>query len=209
MDPRTIGNSNITYGSKQFHKSSLFLLRIVLAPKFLPKQIQNHSKTLPKRVPKTHRNSTPNFIDFASEMSPQMRPRTLKNRPPGALWGHMWPKGHKMEVRHPPRYPFPHFRHRFLILSNIIPDFLSTCKCRVNQPLRITKPIAYRLKRPWATGHLVKSTVDDHDYVRRPRATGHLVKTTTTTVDDHNHGHGPLKRLSTNECIDKTLSTNH
>jgi len=203
--PERLKAAILLRGNKHFHKSSLFLLLIVLAPKSRQKQFQNHSKTPPKSIPKTHRNSTSNFIDFGSEMTPHMRPEILKKSTPGALRGHMWPKlaqkggpgpsgDPKGRCRPPLGYNFPNFRHRFLMFFNIIHDFFSTCNCRLNRPRRITKPIAYRLKRPRATGLLVKSTVDDHDHGRRPRA--------TTTGDgppgenDHDHGRRPRPRAT-------------
>jgi len=68
-------------GSKQFHKSFLFLLRILLAPTSFPKQSRKHSNTNPKRVPETHRNSTQHFIDFASDMTPKWDLKVSTNRP--------------------------------------------------------------------------------------------------------------------------------
>ena len=90
--PKPLKTAILLKLKKHFHISSLFLLRIVLAPKSLPKHSRNHSKTHPKRIPKTHRESTPLFIDFASEMTPQMRSKNFKKSTPGALRGHMGPK---------------------------------------------------------------------------------------------------------------------
>ena len=111
-----------------------------------------------------------------------------------------------LDASHPPNTPRssnrPVIFKRCFMFLNIIYDFLSRCHCRLNRPSRMTKPIAYRPKSPRATGHLVKSTVDDHGL--RPQATttgdgapGRPWPTTTTTGD------GPLKRLSTNGIIKK------
>ena len=43
----------------------------------------NHSKTPPKNIPKTHRKSTPNSMDFGFKMDSQMTPEILQNRPGG------------------------------------------------------------------------------------------------------------------------------
>ena len=169
-------------------------MRIVLAPKSLPKQSRNHSKTHPKNIPKTHRNSPPLFIDFASEMTPEMKPKSFKKPTPGALWGHMPPKDAQNGGPAPLGNHFPQFRNQILMFFHIVNDFVSTCNCPLNRPSRITKPIAYRPKRPRATGHLLKSTVDDHDHGRRPQA--------TTTGDgapgenEHDHGRRPRPRAT-------------
>ena len=105
------------------------LLLILLAPKSRLKQFRNHSKTHPKSIPKTHRNSTPLFIDFASEMIPEMRPKSFKKLTPGALRGHMGPKDAQKGGLAPPGDHFPQFRNRNLMFFHIVTDFVSTCNC--------------------------------------------------------------------------------
>ena len=126
-------------------------------------------------------------------MTPEMRPKSFKKPTPGALWDQMGPKDAQNGGPAPPGDHFPQFWNRFFMFFHIVNDFVSTCNF-LNRPSRITKPIAYRPKSPRATGHLVKSTVDDHDHGRRPQA--------TTTGDgapgenDHDHGRRPRPRAT-------------
>ena len=160
---------------------------IVLAPKSHPKQPQNHSKTPPKSIPKTHRKSTPNFTDFGFKMTPQMTPEILQNRP-GGHCGAIWdPKRLKREVPpppgtpkwrsgHPPGHHFHHFWNLFWMFFNIIHDLLSTCNCRFNGCRRITKPMKImHLSTKTTTGDGPPGEID----CRRPRPRP------TTTGDDH------------------------
>jgi hypothetical protein len=116
----------------------------------------------------------------------------------------VWPLwGPKRAVQAPSGTPFSSLLASNLMLSNINHDLISTCICRFNRPIRITTPMkscTYKLKRPQATGHLVKSTVDDHDHGRRTQATttgdGPLGGKDhdhgrRTTADDHDHRRRP------------------
>ena len=102
--------------NKHFHKSSLCLLIIVLAPTSFPKHAQNHSKTTQKNIPKTYPNLTPNLIYFGLQMTPKTSTKILHK----STWGHYGPhgtlrnpkrrsrppRGTKRDVQGPSRAPF-------------------------------------------------------------------------------------------------------
>jgi len=108
-----------------------------LAPKSHPKQTLEHSKTPQKNIPKSHRKSTPNFIDFWLKMTPKMSSEIVQNSTRGALWGHTGPqeaqKGGpgspwdpKRRSRAPPGHNFQYFWILPWMFFNMIHDLLST-----------------------------------------------------------------------------------
>ena len=144
-------------------------MRIVLAPKSLSKQSRNHSTTHPKNVPKTHRNSTPLFIDFASEMISQMRSKSLTKSTPGALRGHM---GHKEALNGGPG-------PSGVQLSSISAPNLNVFQYYLRLPFEVPLSI-----KPTQTDHKAhrlspKTTTGDGPICRRLR------QRPTTTGDDH------------------------